>query len=113
LSRVASTAVRRIARVWALSDVEMAPLLGIAQGDVARFYAQADSTISPAARERVAVLIGIWENLASLFGGGPIAHEWIRRPNRDFDDHSPLEHMMTGEFDDLVAVRRYLSLLET
>ena len=112
LSHAASTAARRIARAWGLCDVEVASLLGIGQSDVERFYAQTDSMLTPAARERVAVLIAIWEKLASLFGAGPIADGWVRRRNRDFDDRPPLERMVNGELDDLRAVLRYLSVLE-
>ena len=112
MSRTASTAARRIARAWGLSDLEMAPLLGITQADVPLFYEQADSELTPAIRERIACLIMIWEKLATVFGNGPMADGWMRRPNRDFGDRAPLERMMNGEVNDLERVRLYLSMLD-
>ena len=112
MTGAALSAARRIVRAWDLTDVEVGLLLRIELNDVERFYAQNDYVLAPALRERVAVLIAIWVNLASLFGRGPIADGWIRRQNRDFNDRPPLERMMNGEIEDLQAIVRYLSLAQ-
>ena len=60
--------------------------------------------------ERIANLVVIWEDLAALFGRGPIADEWVRRTNRDFGGEPPLIRMTSGLMGDLIDVRRYLDI---
>jgi len=109
--RVAITAIRRIADAWGLSSAEMAAILAVDEPALRAFYeAQNPASVSESVLERVANLVLIWEDLAALFGRGSIAHEWVRRPNRDFDDRSPLQFMSSGSFDDLLHVKQYLSI---
>lgn len=107
---VALGAVQRIAERWRLNVVETARLLGVHQRTLRRMYEAPGREISSDVNERVANLIAIWENLAALFGRGPIADEWVRRPNRDFGDEPPLNRMTSGLMEDLIDVRRYLDL---
>lgn len=107
-SRVAARATRTIALHWKLSDEEVAKLLGIAQSDVTQLYSAADPKLASMVRVHLANLVMIWQSLVSVFGPGPIAEEWVHRPNRDFGDRPPLEHMMSGRLEDLETVRKYL-----
>ncbi|MBV8298729.1 MAG: DUF2384 domain-containing protein [Candidatus Eremiobacteraeota bacterium] len=107
---VALGAVLRIAEHWRLTAAETSRLLGVHQRTLRRMSGSPDREISPDVSERVANLIAIWENLAALFGRGPIADEWVRRPNRDFGDEPPLNRMTSGLMGDLIDVRRYLDL---
>ena len=109
-SQVAFTALRRIAERWRLTAAETARLLGVHERTLRRMYETPERTLAPDVSERVANLVVIWEDLAALFGRGPIADEWVRRPNRDFGDEPPLRRMTTGLMGDLIEVRRYLDL---
>jgi hypothetical protein len=45
-----------------------------------------------------------------LFGEGPIADEWVMRPNRDSGGNPPLARLLAGNVSDLGTVRRYLGV---
>jgi uncharacterized protein (DUF2384 family) len=109
-AKVAVTALRRIAERWSLTGVEAALLLGIHERTLRRMYEKPGRTIPPDVTERIANLVVIWEDLAALFGRGPIADEWVRRPNRDFGGEPPLARMTSGLMGDLIDARRYLDI---
>ena len=43
-----------------------------------------------------------------LYSDPAQADGWLKRPNRAFGDHTPLERMAAGDVTDLAAVRAYL-----
>lgn len=109
-AKVAVTAVRRVAERWSLTGAETALMLGIHERTLRRMYENPSRGIPADVTERIANLLVIWENLAALFGRGPIADEWVRRPNRDFGGEPPLNRMTSGLMGDLIDVRRYLDI---
>lgn len=109
-ARVGIAAVRRIAERWRLNATETARLLGVHERTIRRMFDSPERALSTDVRERISNLILIWEDLAALFGRGPIADEWVRRPNRDFGDEPPLQRMTSGLMGDLIEVRRYLDI---
>jgi uncharacterized protein (DUF2384 family) len=109
-AKVAVTAVRRIAERWSLTGAETALVLGIHERTLRRMYENPSRAIPADVAERIANLVVIWEDLAALFGRGPIADEWVRRPNRDFGGEPPLIRMTSGLMGDLIDIRRYLDI---
>jgi uncharacterized protein (DUF2384 family) len=101
--------MRRIVENWALSEDETAGLLGT---DVSTVRELLDSSggvaLSDVTRERIAMVVAIWEDLVSLFGTGQIGRGWMTRPNADFGNAAPIRRLTSGSLADLADIRRYL-----
>jgi hypothetical protein len=46
--------------------------------------------------------------LHSILGESLLTDEWVRQPNRDFGEATPLDRMLAGNVSDLLDVRRYV-----
>ena len=57
---------------------------------------------------RIGYIAGIYKALQILYSDSAQADAWVRRPNRQFGDQTPLERMAAGDVTDLADVRRYL-----
>jgi hypothetical protein len=55
-------------------------------------------------------LISIWEGAAAFFGSTDAGVEWLTNENADFGQARPLDVMLHGNVEDLIAVRRYLDI---
>jgi len=108
-ARVAFGAFNRLCDRWKLPAAQRTILLG-RSGRTAYRYAESATPLSPDVRERISLLLGIYDDVRSLFGSGSAADAWIRHPNRDFGGNAPLDRMLTGKISDLVVVRRYLAV---
>lgn len=74
-----------------------------------RFHRSASPTFWPAAvRSRIVAGLGIYGDLHAILGDSALADDWVRRPNADFGERSPLLRMLAGNVGDLVDVRRYV-----
>jgi len=54
--------------------------------------------------EQISDVFGIYKNLRIIFPTEQQANEWVRKPNKAFDNRTAIEVMV----DDLSTVRRYL-----
>lgn len=108
--RVALTAFARIVARWGLEPKQAAKLLGRSDRTVTYRYAERPGRLPADVLERISLLVGIYEDVRLMFGSGPIADEWLKRPHRDFGGRAPLDRMLAGNVADLVAVRRYLGI---
>lgn len=86
----------RIAHAWGLDDSEMSELLGTS--------GSTDEVMSEAAMERISYVFGVYKNLKIIFPTEQQANEWVRKPNKAFDNRAAIEAMI----DDPATVRRYL-----
>ena len=108
-ARVALNAFDRISRAWELGPEESAALLGVSRRTAYRILREGHREHArPDTLERISHLISIYEDLAALFGDADIARTWVRRPNFDFGEQSPLHRMLHGTIQDLIVVRGYL-----
>ncbi len=107
--RVALNAFNRIADRWRLSTDQRSALLG-RSSRTSRRYDVAPAMLAPDVQERIELLVGIYHDLRQLFGLGALADEWVKRPNRHFGRHAPLDRMVTGKIADLAMIRRYLGV---
>jgi hypothetical protein len=57
---------------------------------------------------RIGYVSGIYKALQILYSDPAQADAWVKRPNRFFGGHTPLERMSAGDVTDLAAVRQYL-----
>jgi hypothetical protein len=57
---------------------------------------------------RVGYVAGIWKALQIVYSQPEHADSWVRKPNRSFGGHTPLERMSAGDVTDLAAVRAYV-----
>jgi len=57
---------------------------------------------------RIGYVAGIWKALQIIYSEPELADSWVRRPNRSFGGHTPLERMSAGDVTDLAAVRAYI-----
>ncbi len=115
LSGPALHAFSRIAENWALSTAEQRTLLGsMPESTFFKYLKQPESArLSPDGLERISHLLGIFKSLNILLPRPEAADGWIRRPNHAplFKGRSALEYMLSGRFEDLIAVRRYLDAM--
>lgn len=97
---------------WGLDSEERRTLLGgLASSTFFKYAAQPDAArLSRDTLERISHLIGIFKSLNVLLPRPEQADAWVRRPNDAplFKGRSALEFMLSGRFEDLIAVRRYL-----
>jgi uncharacterized protein (DUF2384 family) len=57
---------------------------------------------------RIGYVAGIWKALQIVYSQPEHADSWIRKPNRAFGGHTPIERMSAGDVTDLAAVRAYV-----
>lgn len=114
LSRLTGTALKaffRVAAIWALTEPEQMALLGIkGRRTLLRWQRREVRAVSRESMLRISCVFGIFKALGILFQRSELADLWIRSPNTAplFGGRSALELMTSGNFADLLAVRRYL-----
>ena len=102
----------RIADHWGLNRSERRVLLGSIPESTFHKYVKSPGSarLSRDTLERISHLVGIFKSLNIILPRPEAADGWVRRPNSAalFKGSSALDYMMRGNFEDLVAVRRYL-----
>ena len=99
----------RIMELWAASNTEMRRVLG--SPPERTFYEWKAGRVRRIPEDtwrRVGYVAGIYKALQILYADPAQADGWVRRPNRHFGGHTPLERMAAGDVTDLAAVRAYL-----
>jgi hypothetical protein len=106
-----------MADLWALTDSELATLLGgVPVPTLRRWKGQLRNTgsvrteLSRDQLDRVSYLLGIYKGLHILFPNKDQANAWVKKPNdgSPFRGRSALDVMLAGSMSDLQQVRRYL-----
>ncbi|KCZ53165.1 hypothetical protein HY29_17755 [Hyphomonas beringensis] len=102
-------AVIRLFSKWRISDSEAREILGgLAARTYARWKAGELGRIDRDLATRLSLLMGIHKGLRYLFSEPERGYVWIRKPNRAFGGHTPLEIMSEGGVFSLARVRSYL-----
>ena len=109
LQAAAVRVVSHLAQAWALTEGELAELLGV-QPEVVQAWRQDSCETTPAALERISVMLGIFRAINTLIPEPSAADGWIRRPNAapHFGGRTALATMLQGGLPAIVEVRRYL-----
>jgi Protein of unknown function (DUF2384) len=101
-----------IADHWALDNEQRRILLGSVPDSTFYKYANnpESARLSRDTLERISHLIGIFKSLNVLLPRPEQADSWVKRPNDAalFKGKSALGLMLSGRFEDLIAVRHYL-----
>lgn len=112
LSAPALEAFTSIAGHWHLSIGERRTLLGdIPESTYFKYLRNPRAVrLTRDTLERISHIIGIFKSINVLLPRAEAADAWIRKPNNAslFKGRSALEYMLSGRFEDLVAVRHYL-----
>lgn len=98
-----------IMKTWGVSAEDARVLLGSPASRT--YYAWRSGSVarvSPDTLRRIGYVAGIYKALQILYSDPGLADSWIKRPNTDFGDQSPLERMKGGDVTDLAHVRNYL-----
>jgi hypothetical protein len=115
LSGAALDAFTRIAAHWGLSTVEQRTLLGgIAESTYFKYLKNPKAArLSADTLERISHLIGIFKSINVLLPRAEAADAWMRRANHAplFKGRSALDYVLSGRFEDLIAVRHYLDAM--
>jgi uncharacterized protein (DUF2384 family) len=115
LSAPALEAFTRIASLWGLSAGEQRTLLGsIPESTYFKYLKNPHAArLSRDTLERISHVLGIFKSLNVLLPRHEAADTWIRRPNNAplFKGRTALEYLLSGRFEDLVAVRHYLDAM--
>lgn len=101
-----------IADHWKLDNEERRILLGsVAESTFYKYASTPESArLSRDTLERISHLIGIFKSLNVLLPRPEQADAWVKRANEAalFKGRSALEFMLSGRFEDLIAVRHYV-----
>ncbi len=112
LSAAALRAFFAIAQHWDLDAQARRTLLGgVPESTFYKYAADPQSAhLSRDTLERISHIIGIFKSINVLLPRPEQADTWIKRPNETalFKGRSALDYMLSGRFEDLIAVRRYL-----
>lgn len=115
LSGPALEAFTRIAAHWGLSTPQQRALLGgIPESTFFKYLkAPAAARLSSDTLERISHLIGIFKSINVLLPRPEAADAWMHRPNNAplFKGRSALDYVLSGRFEDLIAVRHYLDAM--
>jgi uncharacterized protein (DUF2384 family) len=115
LSGPALEAFTRIAGHWRLSTAEQRTLLGgLAESTYFKYLKNPKAArLSADTLERISHLIGIFKSINVLLPRAEAADTWVRRPNNAplFKGRSALDYVLSGRFEDLIAVRHYLDAM--
>lgn len=112
IAAVALQAFFSLSQKWNLSDSEQCTLLGSpsqASFDSWKTQLTADY-LSPDTLDRISYLIGIYKTLNILLPSSEAVNEWIHKNNTAplFEGGTALNKMLSGDIEDLSAIRRYL-----
>jgi hypothetical protein len=112
LSGVAIKAMRRLAKLWDVTNGEMSILLGLSSKHdwVTIQSKEWHCLLSEDTLNRVSVLLGIFKALNNLYSLSPLAETWVNRPNMNilFGGRLPIECMIEGGLPMLIKVRDML-----
>lgn len=99
-----------IAAAWRLTDTQAARLLGAPLSTYRRWKRAPQVTLGVNHMERLSLLLGIYKNLEILLPNPDAADGWVKKANRNpvFGGRRPLDRMLGGLTQDLLAVRRHL-----
>ncbi|MFN2450128.1 MAG: antitoxin Xre-like helix-turn-helix domain-containing protein [Candidatus Baltobacteraceae bacterium] len=101
-----------IADRWGLDNEQRRTLLGsLPESTFYKYAADPQSArLTHDTLERISHLVGIFKAVNVLLPRPEQADAWVKRPNDAalFKGSSALAFMLSGRFDDLIAVRRYL-----
>jgi hypothetical protein len=100
-----------VANAWGLTDKQAATLIGVPTSTYRRWKGAPDKVSLDAPQlERLSLLLGIYKDLEILLPSPEAADNWVSRPNRNplFNGKTPLDRMLGGYTQDLIAVRRHL-----
>ena len=92
---------------WRLDHYQRAVLLGLPPGSSLGTLVLSGQVLSPSVdvRDRATRVFEISLGLGTLFEEDPdVENEWLRIPRARFANTSPLEHMLEGHMDRLIAV---------
>lgn len=109
---IAIDAVFHIFDYWRISDEDKQKILGnITEGDLIELKkGMVKDKLETDLVQRVSHLLNIWTSIQILISKCEIADRWIRTPNTEtlFKGKSPLEKVISGDFNDLGDVTAYL-----
>jgi uncharacterized protein (DUF2384 family) len=97
-----------LAEEWSLTTDQQIRLLGSPARSTFFKWKREGGLISVDTKERISHLVSIYKALQILFPEPRRANEWLRRPNRFFDNHSALDALLGGSLTDIYRVRMYV-----
>jgi hypothetical protein len=99
---------------WELSTQEQLNLLGLSscsRAILSKYRRGGALTKSRDMLDRAGWILAIHKALRLLFPRNEsLRYSWVKRRNRDFDNHTPLEVMMEGGIIGIAKVSRYLDI---
>lgn len=103
---VAFKAVVAMADALGLSWEDRCALLGVPRTTYHRWVSHGVKILDRDKRDRMAYLLAIYHCAGAAFPGGGGAKGWLTRPNIHpvFDGRSPLDRLLRGGMEDLLAV---------
>lgn len=102
-----------VADEWGLSKTEITTLLGASDcfpyEGPNLLVNNRSFDIPDVVLERMMYTVEIYKNSHNLFSSPERCNEWIRKPNRNFENRSALEVMLLGDLVNLKEVYQYVT----
>jgi uncharacterized protein (DUF2384 family) len=106
---VALKAFAKIADRWGLECAQKRILLATTESTLRRWSRNPESAkLGRDQLERISYVLGIFAGLHQILGDTALADEWVKRPNSEFGNLTPLARMLGGNVGDLFFVRSYV-----
>ena len=98
----------RIADGWGLTTDQQIILLGSPARSTFFKWKKEGGALTGDTLERISHIFSIYKCLNILIPDPKMADEWMRRPNRYWNNQSAVDRMLSGTMADIIDVRRYL-----
>jgi uncharacterized protein (DUF2384 family) len=104
--------LKKIAEEWALSTEELAALLAYSDSQhVSDLFAGRISLREQDREDRVRLLYQCYRVISQIFAESSCQADWVRAPNPDLGDRSPLELMIKNRIPGMIVVRNLVDRL--
>ena len=105
--KVALGAFFRLADLWKLTNQQARVLLSVPERTFYRWRkAPKAAEPDPNIVERLSLIVAMYADLHRIFGDtNPAANAWVHWPNEYLAGQTPMQRMLGGKVQDLIAVR--------
>jgi uncharacterized protein (DUF2384 family) len=95
--------------LWGISNEHARIIIGSPSSSTFFVWKRGDSArLSSDTLRRIGYVAGIYKALQIIYSDPGLADSWVNRPNRHFNNQTPLQRMVAGDVTDLAAVMSYL-----
>ena len=104
--------ISKLLTIWNLETEHAVVLLGLEDPERAqRMLSGHEALVGRDVKDRIAHLYHVRRTLWSLFRDEAVENEWLREPNSLIHDVTPMDLLLEGSMENLLALREYVESL--